>query len=73
MFDGGTFLHILSELLSGFVLIVILIIIILVLITLEDPEWWTHLKGMSIKKKVLYVFLVVIIWIIIELLLRKIE
>jgi hypothetical protein len=66
-------LGILSGLLSGFVFIVILIIIILILITLEDPEWWISLKGMSVKKQILNIFFLIIIWIVIQLLFGRIK
>lgn len=63
---------ILSNLLLGFVFIVVVILIILFVMTLEDPEWWTMLKGMSLKKKILTVFIFMIIWIAIQFIFGKI-
>jgi hypothetical protein len=65
-------LGILSNLLLGFVFIVVVILIILFVMTLEDPEWWTMLKGMSLKKKILTVFIFMIIWIVIQFIFGKI-
>lgn len=65
-------LGILSNVLLGFVFIVVVILIILFVMTLEDPEWWTILKGMSLKKKILTVLLLMVSWIVIQIIFDKI-
>jgi hypothetical protein len=65
-------LGILSNVLLGFVFIVVVILIILFVMTLEDPEWWTILKGMSLKKKILTVFILMASWIVIQIIFDKI-
>lgn len=56
-----------DNVLLGFVFIVIVIFIMLFVMTLEDPEWWTILKDMSWRKKILTVFILMIIWIVIHM------